>query len=311
MLQQTRVDTVIPYFERFLEHFPHVDALAAAPLDNVLSLWSGLGYYSRARNLHKAAKMIAAKGTFPNSLEQLRALPGVGPYMAGAIGSIALRLNVPTVDGNIARVLARLHRDDGKRDDMWVHAQAALPSTRAGDHNQALMDLGAIICTPRSPRCTECPIQVHCGAFGTDEVDAYPPAKKRRKPVHWQMAVAHIVQEGKILLGQRKPSGLFGGLYEPPMFRVMHGELAAAAVMQGVGTEMSLHITRTEPMGSIRHVLTHRILDVTVFSVQVSGQPQRGPYQRTLWWNPAEPTEPIGLSTLAKRVLAIAGIQTP
>ena len=146
MLQQTQVDTVLPYFHRFLECFPTVEDLATAPLDEVLTMWSGLGYYSRARNLHKTAQMVCEMGQFPLDIKGLRSLPGVGEYMAGAIASIAFGQDEATVDGNIARVMSRIHADPGPRKAMWAHAWSHLPAGRAGDYNQALMDLGARVC---------------------------------------------------------------------------------------------------------------------------------------------------------------------
>ena len=181
MLQQTRVDTVLPYFARFMSRFPTVEALAEAPSDEVMSMWAGLGYYSRARNMHRAAQEIVRLGAFPSTLPGIRALPGVGEYMAGAIGSIAFGLDEAAVDGNLHRVLSRLHASPGRRKDMWALAEGHLPSGRAGDFNQALMDLGSQICTARKPRCPSCPISTHCTSHAEDSVSLYPVKVKKKK----------------------------------------------------------------------------------------------------------------------------------
>jgi A/G-specific adenine glycosylase len=304
MLQQTRVDTVLPYFDRFMGRFPHVHALASAPLDEVLSLWSGLGYYSRARNLHKAAHLIVERGAFPDTVSTLAELPGVGPYMAGAIASIALGRDVPTVDGNIARVMARVHRDAGKPAGMWGHAEHHLPEGRAGDHNQALMDLGATICTPRTPRCECCPVQAHCAAFAVGDVADFPPPKPRKKVPIWAMTCALVRSGDRVLLGQRKPSGLFGGLYEPPMFRVQDGGDASAALSGCLRQQLQLEVATMAPVRTVRHVLTHRVLVIAVHEVEARGEPLPGPYERLMWWQPGD-AENFGLSTLARRALGM------
>ena len=184
MLQQTRVDTVKPYFAKFMNSFPTVDALAAASQDEVLAHWSGLGYYSRARNLHKSAKKIVQDGSFPNTLKTIRELSGVGEYIAGAIASIAFGIDSPAVDGNHHRVLSRLFRNGGQRSDMWSIAEKLLPTGRAGDFNQALMDLGSQICTNKSPKCKkDCPLNHLCKAYLADEVSRFPVKKpKKAKP---------------------------------------------------------------------------------------------------------------------------------
>ena len=209
MLQQTQVNTALPYFERFMERFPTVEELAKAPEDDVLSLWSGLGYYSRARNMHKTAKIVVEKGQFPLDIKGLRALPGIGEYMAAAIASIALGQDEATVDGNIARVMSRLHADSGPRRLMWGHARAHLPVGRAGDYNQALMDLGARICRPKRAACVECPVQEHCQAYALDAVHLYPPAKSKRTVPTRRIEAFWFERHGAILLGRRPAEEAF------------------------------------------------------------------------------------------------------
>jgi len=300
MLQQTRVETVVPFFERFMNALPDVESLAAAPIDQVLSLWSGLGYYSRARNLHKAAQQIVAQGSFPTTVADLRALPGVGPYMAGAIASIAFARDVPTVDGNIARVLSRVHRESDLGKRMWTLAASHIPAGRAGDHNQALMDLGARICTPRSPSCGECPISAHCEARQHADIEAFPPRKKRQRPAVWQWTCGIAKRGNSVLLGRRRAEGLFGGLHEPPMFPVVDGD-PVASLRAGLG-EMGLAVRDLRSVGRIRHVLTHRVLEVDCYTVDVEGSPQCHTYEAAVWADPRQLSD-IGLSTLARRAL--------
>jgi len=300
MLQQTQVDTALPYFERFLDRFPTVEDLAQAPLDEVLELWTGLGYYSRARNLHKAAKLIADMGNFPFDIKGLRALPGVGEYMAAAIASIAFGLDEATVDGNIARVMSRLHADPGPRKGMWAHARAHLPAGRAGDYNQALMDLGARICRPRSPRCSECPVATHCEGLRRGVAEALPP-KKTKKVVPVRQMVGLVFREGdRVLLGRRPESGLWGGLWEFPSI-VSDGPAWTSAERSQVwnrsfGAEFSVG-------GSIlsaRHVLSHRVFEFSLLRATGPVPATPGLYQE-LRWVPVEPLPAIGLSALTAR----------
>lgn len=298
MLQQTRVDTVLPYFERFMTAFPSVDALARAPLEQVLVHWSGLGYYSRARNLHAAAQVVSAQGGFPRSVEGLRALPGVGPYTAGAVASIALGLDTPLVDGNVERVLCRqlaLAEDPKRiRGRLWAEAEALLPLGEAGDFNQALMELGATVCTPVRPRCLLCPVRGSCAGVGDPE--RYPQ-KAPRPEVPTVAAVAALVRrDGAILLARRPETGLLAGLWEPPM-----GEEAplAAALRDRVG----LGLVTATPLGRVTHLFTHRRLVVEVFAAEVSGTLAPVGYQDARWVPTAE-VPGLALSTLARKLLA-------
>jgi A/G-specific adenine glycosylase len=301
MLQQTRVSTVLPYFARFMEALPTVEDLADASLEQVLYLWAGLGYYSRARNLHKAAQRIVERGEFPDTVESLRELPGVGPYMAGAIASIAFGQDVPTVDGNIRRVLSRVHREARGGAVTWELAARHIPKGRAGDHNQALMDLGARICTPRSPVCGECPISDYCEALQVGDIEDFPPPKVRRQSPTWTLACAIARGDQGVLLGRRAPEGLFGGLYEPPMFRVESGD-AEVALRQGL-EGMGLVVNQARSSGQVRHELTHRILEVHRYEVAVAGSVLPGAYAAADWVS-EEQLSSLGLSTLARKALA-------
>jgi A/G-specific adenine glycosylase len=226
MLQQTQVATVIPYFERFLERFPTVTALASAPLEEVLSLWKGLGYYARARNLHKGAVYVLQThgGNFPTRLEEALQVPGVGRYTAGAILSIAFGQSVPLLDGNVARVYSRLlgclldTRTPAAQKTLWQVAERLIPSEQAGDFNQALMELGALVCTPTSPACARCPIQAGCYAATLPEPAVLPiRGESRARPSATALAVlVRRSTDGAALFGLRPAEGLLGGMWELP-----------------------------------------------------------------------------------------------
>lgn len=225
MLQQTQVTTVIPYFEAFMQRFPDVKALASAPVDDVLSRWSGLGYYARARNLQKAAQQIVEEhgGEFPGNLEQLKALPGIGRSTAAAILAQAFQQRAAILDGNVKRVLARYHAVPGwpgKTDvlnRLWECAEEHTPDMRIRDYTQAIMDLGAMVCTRSRPACDSCPLQGGCDAYARGETSLYPGSKpKKTKPEKATWMVILEDQEGRILLERRPPSGIWGGLWSLP-----------------------------------------------------------------------------------------------
>ena len=318
MLQQTRVDTVIPYFERFMARFPTVQDLAAAPLDDVLSLWSGLGYYSRARNMHRAAQQIVSThgGQFPTTLEQVRALPGVGEYMAGAIGSIALGLDVAAVDGNLHRVLARLHASRGSRQDMWALAAQHLPSGRAGDYNQALMDLGSGTCTPRSPSCARCPLRTHCAAHAAGAVGDYP-VKEAKRAAPERAAVGGILwRGGRLLLVRRPAEGLYGGLYDLPGQLLEAGQAPEAGLAQILRERLGLPGARVgAALGSVQHILTHMRLTLHLLAIEAPADAslRLAHYTDHRWVLPDQPDADgdVGLSTLARKALAVAVAPPP
>lgn len=310
MLQQTRVETVLPYFARFMARFPTVDDLAGAPEDEVMSLWSGLGYYSRARNMHKAAKQVVALGAFPSTLEGIRSLPGVGEYMAGAIGSIAFGLDVSAVDGNLHRVLARLHASKGDRKAMWALADQHLPPGRAGDYNQALMDLGSQICTARSPRCPSCPLTAHCAARRQGAQASYP-VKAKKKKVPQRSAVCGVLRRGEQLLLTRRPSkGLYGGLFELPGDMLQAKESPADGMVRAARERLGLSVQVGAPLGSVQHTLTHMKLTLHVLPLEVSeadAEPVLSHYTAARWLSEAEiASEAIGISTLGQKALRLA-----
>ncbi|MBK9124198.1 MAG: A/G-specific adenine glycosylase [Chloroflexi bacterium] len=274
MLQQTQVDTVIPYFERFLASYPSVTDLAAAPLADVLKLWEGLGYYARARNLHRAAQQVANDlgGVFPDTVEGLLELPGIGKYTAGAIASIAFGRRAPLVDGNVIRVFARLMDFDGDvttstaQSKMWHWTEACLPHDRPGDFNQALMELGRTICTPKSPRCPDCPLRSTCLAAerGTQ---AIRPVKKKPAPrPHYHVAAGVIRRaDGRLLIAQRPLDGLLGGLWEFPGGKQEPGESLEACLVRELREELDIGVTVGEQLVAVDHGFTHFSITLHAF----------------------------------------------
>jgi A/G-specific adenine glycosylase len=276
MLQQTRVDTVLAYYDRFLTRFPTPHALARASEDEVLASWSGLGYYRRARLLHSGVRDVVARygGEVPREPDARRALPGVGRYTAGAIGSIAFDLPEPLVDGNVARVLSRLFAVDTppERSDtqaqLWQLAEALVHGERPGALNQALMELGAMTCRKLAPRCEACPVAAHCQARVQGRVAELPIAKKRvdPKPVAL-VAIAALDPSGERVLLVHGAASLFGGLWNLPM-REGHGRKLALALCKELG--LSAPALAARPVGDFSHVLTHRRLEIELWRAQLS-----------------------------------------
>jgi len=276
MLQQTTVAAVVPYYERFLVRFPTLAALAAGSLDEVLTLWAGLGYYSRARNLHQAARQIVAEreGLFPEDLEALIALPGIGRSTAGAILSIAFDKPAPILDGNVRRVLVRLfawQRDPRSREaekQLWAWAEALTPHDRPHDYAQAIMDLGATICTPQAPSCEECPLVALCAARAQGLEDRLPVRRKReRVPVRCEVAL--ILRHGdRLLIRQRPPEGLLGGLWEFPVAQHVgagDAQPTAQTLLKRLGGgSVSLEI------GVLQHAYSHFKLLTTLYAGALS-----------------------------------------
>jgi A/G-specific adenine glycosylase len=264
LLQQTQVSRGLVFFERFLTAFPTVQDLAAAPLEAVLKAWEGAGYYARARNLHKAAQVIAENG-MPSTLEGLLELPGVGRYTAGAVASIALGLAVPVVDGNVRRVLARWLCEAAPTDDwLWAYSDGFLEKTRSGDWNQAIMELGATVCTPKSPTCGSCPVSSQCQAFLTGQV-ASIPAPKPRATVKEIKAVALVISNnGCYLLEQRPKNGLLGGLYGFPLLEVVSDQ---QQTLQELLKRYNIKAP-SRHVGVVNHTMTHRQFQIQVFEVQ-------------------------------------------
>ena len=267
MAQQTQIDTLLPYFDRFITHFPTVNALAEADEAAVLKLWEGLGYYSRARNLHKAAQLITQTDTFPNTYADLINLPGIGPYTGGAIASIAFDEKVPAVDGNVLRVVSRFNNYFGDlaapqtKKDITSWVMQALPE-KSGDFNEALMELGALICTPKNFKCLVCPVQAHCAAFAAGTTAQLPVKTKKIRQKRMQMEVI-LLQSGNSLLFQKRPKkGLLSTLWGFPI--VEQTEKPGLAATQFV-IEHYPYASKGTLIGHKRHVFTHIVWEMAIW----------------------------------------------
>jgi A/G-specific adenine glycosylase len=289
MLQQTRVETVIPYFEKWMRLFPTVHALAQATEHSVLNAWEGLGYYSRARNLHKAAQIVHQQydGELPRDLDELRKLPGIGRYTLGAIASIAFGMNVPALDSNIKRVYARVFDisepvDSPKGEKiLWELAERHLPSKEAGDYNQALMDLGATICISKNPRCLICPLMKVCKARQNGTQDQRP-VKMPKKGVPYHIHAAGVfLRKGRVLLAQRPSKGLLGGMWEFPNGRVSGDPREGLAHALETGYNLRLrrerqNVQKMEPLGIVHHAYTHFRVSVYAYHGELDVVPKEG-----------------------------------
>lgn len=283
MLQQTQVATVIPYYERFLKEFSTVQALTNSPLDRVLKLWQGLGYYSRARNLHRAAQIVVSEyhGKFPQTTAVLNSLPGIGRYTAGAIASIAFDLDEPVLDGNVERVLCRVFRikmspkETATHKKLWTLARTIIPTGKACFFNQALMDLGATICTPRRPACERCPLRDICQALKNNEQNDLPIKKRRPPSPHYDVAAGIIWKNNRILIDQRKPQGLLGGLWEFPGGKREPHETLEECLIREVREELAIEIEVGEKLTVVKHAYTHFRITLHAFECRYrTGRPQ-------------------------------------
>ena len=311
MLQQTQVSTVVPYYRRFMARFPDVAALAAAELDEVLHLWTGLGYYARGRNLHQAAREVVERygSRFPADVEALSSLPGIGRSTAGAIAAIAFGRRAAILDGNVKRVLARFHAVAGFPGDpaplrtLWRHAEAHTPEQRVGDYTQAVMDLGATLCSRARPRCGECPVAERCAALALDAVPAFPGRRPRRdKPTRAARMFLVTDPAGRCLLEQRPARGLWGGLWTPP-------ERGADTTPDELCDELSIppdDVASCRTGTGFRHTFTHFHLDIEPVYLSLT-RPASGIADRPdrCWYDPGGdgPRPALGLSAPAARLL--------
>ena len=274
MLQQTQVATVIPYYHRFLARFPTVTDLAAADEQEVLRLWQGLGYYSRARNLHAAARSVERDlaGELPRTVDGLLALPGVGRYTAGAVASIAFGTRAPIVDGNVARVLCRLDKlaDDPRgreaQQQLWRRAEEVLPGRRVGDFNSALMELGATVCMPRSPQCLLCPVREHCEAFAAGVQERIPAPRKAKATPLLRRATFCVrrVDDGAWLIEQRPAAGRWAGMWQ-------FVTVGAGGDVAALRARLPLHVSEPRMLGTLTHGLTHRRYEFDVYTCEAAG----------------------------------------
>lgn len=298
MLQQTRVDTVIPYYHRWMERFPDVLALANAGLEEVLAAWEGLGYYQRAHNLWRAARIVRDQygGVLPADVRAWRALPGVGSYTAGAIVSIAFGLDEPALDGNIRRVLARVFdirlpvRSPQARRRFWDLARQHLPGGQAGAYNQALMDLGATVCTPRRPDCANCPLAGICQAYILGVQEALPIRTQRARIPHETVTAAVIWRNGRVLITRRPLHGLLGGLWEFPGGKVEPGEDLDSCLRREINEELGVQVNVGELVGVYRHAYTHFRVTLHAFSCSLPDGSEPSPLQVSdyRWVRPLE-----------------------
>jgi A/G-specific adenine glycosylase len=306
MLQQTTVKAAGPYYEAFLAAFPTVEALAGAREEDVLARWSGLGYYHRARNLHRGARHVAERhaGHFPRTLEAALAVPGVGLYTASAVLSIAHGLPLPVVDGNVRRVIARLLALRGKewtRDGPFYNeADELLDRESPGDWNQGLMELGATVCTPRKPACPVCPWRSACRALAQGRPEDYPEARKRRAPVEVTVAAAVVVRQGRVLLVRRAEGRLMGRFWEVPQTS-LEGRGLADLVAE-VRARHGLEVEPGRLLARARHAITFRRIVVEAYGARLRREPPRDP-ERFRWAGAAE-LGSLPMSSLSRKVIA-------
>lgn len=281
MLQQTQVNTVLSYYRQFIKTFPNLKKLARADLQDVLKVWEGMGYYARARNLHRAAKAVAKNysGKLPNTWEAFHSLPGVGDYIAAAVLSIAFDQPYPVVDGNVKRVLARLYKIGAPvnhSSSYPVFKDAAgklLDSKKAGTFNQAMMELGALICKPKNPLCGACPLDSLCLAFKTHHIAEFPKRKKAKVRPQYHIAVGVVFKSDRVLITRRKAEGLLGGLWEFPGGKIKPGESAQAACIREIKEEVNLKVRIESHLTRVKHAYTHFGIIMDVFCCRyVSGR---------------------------------------
>jgi A/G-specific adenine glycosylase len=282
MLQQTRVEMVIPYYEKWLSVFPDLNSLGNAEEDQVLKIWEGLGYYSRARRILKAAHILISEygGKFPREIKELKKLPGIGDYIAAALGSIAFGWDEAALDGNGLRVFARLVEyphpinEAGRRAELKQIMQETLPEGYAGEFNQAVMDLGSQICTTRKPDCEHCPIRSGCLAFKHSSQDVFPLKLSKKKLPHYDVVAAVIWRGNEVLIDKRKADGLLGGLWEFPGGKVESGEDHHSALVREIKEELGVDFSVERACGSYQHAYTHFKVTVYVFVGKIThGEP--------------------------------------
>lgn len=297
MLQQTRVETVIPYYLRWMEKFPNVRQLAEAAIDDVLGLWEGLGYYRRAHNLHQAAKFVITQfdGAFPRGQKDIERLPGVGPYTGAAIAAFAFDADVIALDGNLRRVLSRLFNFDrdprSKEGERFLKEKALelLPSGSSSKFNQALMDLGALICHPRAPQCSSCPLNSHCQAFRKGVQEDRPIRAKKEPIPHFIVTAGVLESDGKVLIARRPEGELLGGLWEFPGGKCGEDESLEACLQREWREELDLDIRVGDLLGVFSHAYTHFRVTVHAYKCRtLEGKPSPQEHAEIRWVNPQE-----------------------
>ena len=319
MLQQTQVQTVLPYYRRFLACFPTVQALAAASLDDVLKAWENLGYYSRARHLHAAAREIVERwqGMLPSTAEELLHVPGIGPYTAAAIASIAYGEKTPALDGNVKRVLCRLFAVQKPLDQNQTHrrlrelAEGVIPRREPGRFNQGLMDLGAMICTPRKPACDHCPLRDLCRAAAKGLQEKLPVKRKKSTLPHKQMTAAVLVDKrGRYLVVQRPAQGLLGGLWGFPGGAGQDGQSLQQSLRRAVKEELGITVGCQKKLAAVSHVYSHFSITLSVYRCSIrDGKPRALKCQRVKWAAP-EKLHRLPFSRADRKVMEALSVTT-
>ncbi|MEW6758814.1 MAG: A/G-specific adenine glycosylase [Acidobacteriota bacterium] len=309
MLQQTRVSTAGPYFERFLQRFPTLERLADAGSDEVLKAWEGLGYYARARRLPEAAQAIRAAGGFPRAAADLLGLPGFGPYTAGAVASIAFGLPEPVLDGNVRRVWCRLFalgEPDGPplRRKLWGLSRLAVRAGPPGDVNQSLMELGATVCTPRRPACSACPLRGECAAAREGRPESYPAPRARKVLPEWTVAVALLWTADRFLVAKRRPEGLLGGLWELPGGKVEPGESPERAVVREIEEELGTGAEVVAALPAVRHAYSHFKVVLHPFDCRLARGAPEPKSERPLRWILPEERGLLAFPAATNRIFA-------
>ena len=284
MLQQTRVDQVIPYFERFMKRFPSLKSLAEASQEDVLKLWEGLGYYSRARNLHAAAKIIQSEhgGRFPRTHDELLALPGIGAYTAAAIGSLAFGMDLAVLDGNVIRVLSRLYayprdtRSGPARRELQQLADTLLVAGDAGNYNESMMELGATLCLPRNPDCPACPLSDVCLGSQSGRPTDFPVKAPKKKTPHIVVGAGVVLnRKGQILIAQRRDKDMLGGLWEFPGGKQEPGETIQQCIQRELLEELGIHVRIEDYLLTVKHAYSHFTMDMHTYFARIrSGRPR-------------------------------------
>lgn len=323
MLQQTQVATVVPYFERWLLRFPTLAALAVAPLDDVLKGWEGLGYYARARNLHRAAQTIVKEhgGQMPGDKKTLLALPGIGQYTAGAILSLAFGLREPVLDGNVRRVLCRLYdiagvpQETATEKQLWEFARAlvwAAPDGAAGALNESLMELGALTCTPAAPDCTACPLAALCRAHASGNERERPVKRPTPRTPHFDTTAA-VIQEaqGRFLLVQRPTDGLLGGLWGFPGGTVQADEAPETGVIRTLCEQIGVEVMPEASLGQIQHAYTHFRITLHVFRCRLMAGEPRPLGCADVRWVAAEQIGGYAFPSTDQKIIAALHLNTP
>lgn len=289
MLQQTRVAAAVPYYRRFMARFPTVQSLARSRGQAVLKAWQGLGYYARARNLHKAARIIAVRGAFPRTAAEWRALPGVGEYTAAAIASIVARERTAVLDGNVRRIFVRLLGEPAGERVLRAAAQASIPSRDPGGFNQALMELGQVMCRPVDPACPACPLRRECRSYQDGRLPAVD--RKRRPRPHKEIGVGVVWRAGKVLVARRPESGMLGGLWEFPGGKRWRGERIERTVEREVFEETGVRVRAIAPLAVVRHAYSHFEVTLRVFKCRFLGGSARAiGCEEVRWARPADLT---------------------